>query len=104
MLLNAAIDYYFYYAGEYDQQEFGAALLFDTSVTIISAAVGGFIGGAIAGAIAGAPMLGIGAIPAAAIGGIIGALAGVGTSLVLNYFVREWYINTVSDGWDWLGQ
>jgi len=104
LLLNTGVDYFSYKTGDYDRQEFGAALLFDTSTTIVSAAVGGFIAGGTAGAIAGAPALGIGAVPGAVIGGVVGALAGIGTSLVLNIFVRDWYIDTVSHGWDWLGR
>ena len=104
VLLNAGVDYYSYKTGEYDQQEFGAALLFDTASTIVSAAVGGLVAGAVAGAIAGAPALGIGAVPGAVIGGIAGAVVGIGTSLALNYYVRDWYIATASHGWDWLGR
>ncbi len=104
VLLNVGVDYYSYRTGEYDQREFGAALLFDTAATIISAAVAGLVAGAVAGAIAGTPALGIGAVPGAVIGGIAGAVAGIGMSLALNYYVRDWYIATASHGWDWLGR
>lgn len=104
IVINAGVDFYKYETGEYNQQEFGAALLFDASTTILSAALGGFVAGAIAGFIAGTPALGIGAIPGAVIGGIVGAVVGIGAALAVNYYARDWYIDTASHGGDWLAK
>lgn len=69
---NIGYNTYMHFSGQYDRFEYASALTVDTGATAAAALSAGFIAGATAGAIVG---LGVASLPAAIIGGAVGAIA-----------------------------
>jgi len=83
--LNLASDTSEYLEGNYDRQEYAAALTVDTGITIGAAmtagAIAGFLTGALAGSVLGTvaiPIPGVGTLAGASLAGVLGAVVGIG--------------------------
>ncbi|MGH2605061.1 MAG: hypothetical protein ACRDG5_00580 [Anaerolineales bacterium] len=82
--LNLASDTSEYLEGNYDRQEYAAAITIDTGITIAAAmaagAIAGFVTGALAGSFLGTvaiPIPGVGTLAGASLAGVGGAIAGI---------------------------
>ncbi len=105
--LGLAYDTSEYLNGNYDRQEYAAALTIDTGITVGAALAAGAISGVVTGAIAGAvgggivvPIVGAipGAVLGAVVGGIVGIVTAVGISLVIHGSgLRDSLIDSVTD-------
>lgn len=105
--LNLASDTQRFAEGEYDRQDYAAALTIDTGATIATALIAGAVAGAVSGFAVGAVGGGVtvpfvGAVPGAIIGTAVGTLAGLASAAALAYGfeasgLREMLVSSVSD-------
>jgi hypothetical protein len=113
--VNLVADSALYASGEYDRQEYAAALTVDTGFTIATTLISGAISGAVTGALVGGgtgtlvlPV--VGTVSGAVVGGVIGA--GVGIALALGIGrafsgsgTRDHVIDSVADLYkEWTGE